>query len=62
VPEFVRPVRDEAKGACAQCGKAPSRKLGEGQVSTIFEFVPADIEQHKHIRETARPRRSHCHR
>ena len=39
--EFVHHVRDEDKGACDPCGAPASRKLGEGQVSTIYEFVPA---------------------
>ena len=41
----------EAKRRCPRCGGTDLRQLGAGEVSSVWEYVPARIERHVHIRE-----------
>jgi transposase len=37
---------------CPKCGSRDLKKLGEGKVSTLIEYVPAYLERQVHIQET----------
>lgn len=38
--------------SCPKCGGEKLRPLGEGKVSTLYEFIPARFIAHRHVRET----------
>jgi transposase len=44
-------VPSEAK-VCPKCGRTDLRPVGEGKVSTVYEYIPARFVRHKHVRET----------
>ncbi|MCC6786107.1 MAG: IS66 family transposase [Planctomycetes bacterium] len=47
---FKHKVPDD-KRRCPSCGGTDLRQLGAGEVSVAWEYVPARIERHVHIRE-----------
>jgi transposase len=44
-------VKDEAK-LCPKCGSSELKKVGDGKVSMLLEYVPARLERHVHVQET----------
>jgi transposase len=50
VVTFKHRVPDE-KRVCPKCGGRDLRQLGCGEVSVVWEYVPARLERHVHIRE-----------
>lgn len=47
----VHEVKEEAK-LCPRCGSHKLKKVGDGRVSTLIEYVPARLERHIHVQET----------
>ena len=47
----VHAVKDEAK-LCPKCGSCTLKKVGDGKISTLIEYVPARLERHVHVQET----------
>ena len=45
------PVPDDQR-SCPKCGGDKLRPLGEGKVSTLYEFIPARFIAHRQVRET----------
>ena len=50
--EVVHEVGDRAS-ACASCGDKPSRQVGEGKVSYMFDWEPGRFVKRKHTRRVA---------
>jgi len=42
----------ESAKTCPKCGRTAMKRLGEGKVSTLYEYVPARIIAHRQVRET----------
>src|SRR5271170_744138 len=42
----------ESKKHCPKCGSHDLKKVGEGKVSTLIEYVPARLERQVHVQET----------
>lgn len=42
----------EAERKCPKCGRTDLKPLGEGKESVVYEYVPAQIIAHHHVRET----------
>ncbi|MBE2251918.1 MAG: IS66 family transposase [Myxococcus sp.] len=47
----VHPVA-ESQRTCPKCGRTDMKRVGEGKVSTLYEYVPARIIAHRQVRET----------
>jgi transposase len=48
---FEYRVEDNNK-SCPQCGCSELKKVGEGKISTLIEYVPARLERQVHVQET----------
>lgn len=42
----------EAAKQCLKCGSSELKRVGEGKISTLIEYVPARLERHVHVQET----------
>src|ERR1700751_655967 len=43
-------VKEEAK-LCPICGSCDLKKIGDGKISSLIEYVPARLERHVHVQE-----------
>src|SRR5580704_668362 len=52
IPEvrYEHAVADSAKH-CPKCGSRDFKKLGEGKISTLIEYIPAHLERQVHVQE-----------
>ncbi len=55
----IQTVRTEHKvpaeqRVCPKCGNEHLKPIGEGRVTTVFEFVPARFVKHEHVQEVLR--------
>jgi transposase len=42
----------DSKRTCPKCGQADLRQLGRGKESVVYEYIPAQVIAHHHVRET----------
>src|SRR5215207_3409812 len=42
----------ESSRHCPKCGSHHLKKVGEGKVTTLIDYVPAHLERHVHVQET----------
>jgi len=42
----------DAEKKCPKCGRTDLKPLGEGKESVVYEYIPAQIIAHHHVRET----------